>query len=137
MCFCCCFSKAVCWSSPSGMVFFKGSYSTGRNYSLSDNITTQILMADNLRCVWIFFSCVGGWFLPGLSIIFVGHLLPLSGSLSPKLMFFGCGPGETQGRVCLCGFRSCILSHSIPDRSPYIHTFCPLFSLNPSFPFCL
>lgn len=58
------------------------------------------------------------------------YLLPLSGSLSPQLMFFGRGPGETQGRVCLCGFRSCILSHGIPDGSPYIHTFWRFFFLS-------
>lgn len=44
-----------------------------------------------------------------------------------------CFLGAGQARVCLCGFRSCILSHGIPDGSPYIHTFCLFFFLPPLF----
>lgn len=86
-----------------------------------------------------------GWesclFLPRVKPHFCGACTTISyhclGLCLLSSCFFGCGPGEAQGSVWLCGFRSCILSHGIPDRSPYIHTFCrpPLPPLSILLPF--
>lgn len=123
------------------IVLFKGSYSIGLNSSLSHNHKPQILITDNPRPLCVF-SCDEGRGVCNVSARVKLHFCGAHSTISYhclglcllSFMYFGCGPGETQGRVCLRGFRSCILSHDIPDRSPYIHTFCLFFpSLLPSF----
>lgn len=132
------FSKAVCWSSPHryihGIVFSWGSYSTELN-SPSDNIKPLILIADNLRRLWMFSRRGGSVFV---SARVKPHFCGACSTISyrclrlclPSSCFLDAGQARHRARVCLCGFRSCILSHGIPDRSPYIHTF---FCLSLSF----
>lgn len=57
--------------------------------------------------------------------------LPLSGSLSPHV-FLGAGQPRRRAEFASVVFRSCILSHGIPDRSPYIHTLWCFLSFSPS-----
>lgn len=103
-----------------------------------------MLIADNPRHLRLFSGRGGGGHF--LSCIFVGHAykisLPLSGSLSPHV-FLGAGQSRRRAEFASVVFRSCILSHGIPDRSPYIHTlwwvffFLSLSLCILSFLFCL
>lgn len=131
------FSKAARWSSShryiQAIVFSKGSYSIGLNSSLLYQITFHH------TCSLLITRDISGCFLGGgnhfLSCIFVGHAykisLPLSGSLSPHV-FLGAGQPRRRAEFASVVFRSCILSHGIPDRSPYIHTLWCFFSFSPS-----
>lgn len=135
------FSKGARWSSShkyiQAIVFSKGSYSIGLNSSLLYQITfhrtcSLLITRDISGC----FLGRGGSFL---SCIFVGHaykILPTTVWVSVSSCFFGRGPAETQGRVCLCGFS---VMHSLTRHSRQIslHTHIVVFSFFLSLSLCI
>lgn len=107
------FSKSVCWSSSHRYihaVFFRVSYSTGLNSSLSDNHKFPLLITRGVLGCFL-----GGGnrclFLPGLSRIFVGHA-PLSPpavwvSVSSAHVFLGAGQSRRRAE-----FASVVFGHA-------------------------